>query len=217
MNNEAYLMLERFKVCLSRDIAKPSLPTVAIANPPYVEERLNRERAYEHYDSAYKWKQVDRDSDACLYHQEFQRTPKLQSRIDKAALFTELCVKACQPGEVIVILLPNGILSNPSYHPFRWWLTNRMTNIVASMQFPTEMWQIECSLTLVTSILVLQRKRLEQHQDYSIFMALAHKVGYDSRRRPIYKRTPDGESTGELDDDLPLFLEEFTKFLCQPY
>jgi hypothetical protein len=53
--------------------------------------------------------------------------------------------------------------------------------------------------------------------NYSVYMAVVERVGYDSRGRTIYARTPDGEllqRAGEhqVDNDLPTVLTNFWRF-----
>ncbi|WP_322672369.1 hypothetical protein [Nostoc sp. DedQUE05] len=50
-------------------------------------------------------------------------------------------------------------------------------------------------------------------EDYSIFMAVADKIGFDSRGRRLFRSSTNGQQTQEIDSDLPLILEEFKKFI----
>ena len=85
----------------------------------------------------------------------------------------------------------------------------------------------------------MRAEDLGQEQDYSVFMAVAEKVGVDRRGNTLYKRSPDGEviledvtetedvRVGEksvtrtlhrrqkiIDNDLPYLLN--TKYICGP-
>jgi len=100
-------------------------------------------------------------------------------------------------------------------------------------------------VNILTSLLFLKKKTedeirsedLGQQVDYSVFMAVAEKVGFDRRGNTLYERGPDGEElvvekeyrervkvAGEsvvrllrrkektLDDDLPKIAEAYQKF-----
>ncbi|WP_335130587.1 hypothetical protein [Nostoc sp.] len=84
-----------------------------------------------------------------------------------------------------------------------------------SHQLPTDNFQVECELGIITSFLILQRKGgyLSVPEDYSIFMAVADKIGFDSRGRRLFRSITNGQQTQEIDSDLPLILEKFKKFL----
>lgn len=81
---------------------------------------------------------------------------------------------------------------------------------------PTKNFQVECGLGIITSFLILKRKggNLTVPEDYSIFMAVAEKIGFDSRGR-LFRSITNGQSAQEIDSDLPLIMEEFKKFMAE--
>jgi type I restriction enzyme M protein len=90
-----------------------------------------------------------------------------------------------------------------------------MAWLIASIQLPTENFQVECGLGIVTSFLIFKRKggNLPVPEDYSIFMAVADKIGFDRRGRRLLRPVTNGQEKQENDSDLPVILEEFKKFV----
>ncbi|MBN3957395.1 hypothetical protein [Nostoc sp. NMS8] len=52
-------------------------------------------------------------------------------------------------------------------------------------------------------------------EDYSIFMAVADKIGFDSRGRRLFRPMTNEQQTQEIDSDLPLIMENFKKFMTE--
>ena len=69
------------------------------------------------------------------------------------------------------------------------------------MDLPVETFIVEANVNILTSPLFLKKKpddvvareALGGAPDYSIFMAVAEKVGFDRRGNTLYKRSPEGE------------------------
>ena len=176
---------------------------VAIANPPFGKINLGCMNLT-NYALAYGWKQK---GDTLV------RGGKLKSAVDGEAIFTELCVRQLQPGELTVMLIPNGLLGAPAMQYARDWITSEC-QLLASIQLPCEAWQAECRLGMVTSLIVLRRNpESYQGEDYQIFMAMVKQVGYDSRRRRLYKLDEQGKPTDQVNDDLPEIEQGFVEFL----
>jgi hypothetical protein len=189
-----YSQPPQYKDWRSPEVPEPVLPMISLANPPFCETRTSSIQAVEQYELAYQWKELDDG--------RFEKGNKLRSKVDKEALFLELLIRKSPPGSVVSVLLPNGILSSLGDQYIRTWLRERC-NILASMQMPVNMWLQECDLTVVTSILLLQRKFPDfSPQDYSVLMGVAESCGFDRRGKPLYRRTPEGDPTDERDDDI---------------
>lgn len=117
-------------------------------------------------------------------------------------LFLERALKWAKPGNGRVgILLPDGLLGNPSDEYVRWWIL-RHCEVLASVDLPIEPFKVtvkEYKLTpALPSLLILRRRsddelKLPSNPDYWVFMAIAHKAGVDARGNPLYERAPDGE------------------------
>lgn len=107
------------------------------------------------------------------------------------------------------IVLPDGILGNPSLEYIRWWILQK-TWVLASIDLPVEVFIVEANVNILTSVLFLMKKSDQQiraqqlggtSEDYPIFMAVADKVGFDRRGKVIYKRKPDGEDIVEIREE----------------
>jgi hypothetical protein len=196
-----------FQNCVSNPLLPISLPTVALANPPYCKINIASDSELARFEMAYKWIQHGDGS--------YVITSKLKIQAEQECLFVEQCLNQLQPGEIVCILVSNGILSSSNQAHFRQWLLKDMALLIASIQLPTENFQVECGLGIITSFLILQRKGgdLPIPEDYSIFMAVADKIGFDSRGRRLFRSIRNGQQTQEIDSDLPLILEKFKKFL----
>ena len=139
-------------------------------------------------------------------------------------LFIERCYQFLKPGGIMVIVLPDSILSNPGLRKIREWILSKM-QIIASIDLPTETF--EPFTGTQTSILIMRKKTLEEIKeekrygirDYEIFMAIPEKVGHDRRGNPLYKMTPEGniilDEKGNpiIDDQLPIVAEIFKEWL----
>lgn len=117
-------------------------------------------------------------------------------------LFIERALQWAKPGTGrVAILLPDGLLGNPSDEYIRWWIL-RHTEVLASVDLPVEPFKDtvkEYGLTpALPSLLVLRRRGPEellhtQHPEYSVFMAVVDRAGVDARGNILFQRAPDGE------------------------
>jgi type I restriction enzyme M protein len=117
-------------------------------------------------------------------------------------LFTERAWRWAKPGTGrVAILLPDGLLGNPSDEDVRWWILQHC-EVLASVDLPIEPFKVtvkEYKLTpALPSLLVLRRRsdaELKQpvQPDYWVFMAVVDKAGVDPRGNLLYQRAPDGE------------------------
>lgn len=115
-------------------------------------------------------------------------------------LFVERCLDFLKPGGRMAIVLPDSILSNPGLAWLRRWVL-RNAYVIASVDLPREMFAKSDTHTM-TSVLVLQKFTAEEKRavaeagrppEYEIFMAIADRVGWDLRGKPVFLRTPEGE------------------------
>ncbi|AIF82367.1 type I restriction-modification system methyltransferase subunit [Candidatus Nitrososphaera evergladensis SR1] len=207
-----------------------------MTNPPFGENIIIDDRhLLSQYDLAHVWKEND---DGIL-----ERTDDIKSRMPPQLLFIERSVQLLKPNGKLAIVLPDSVLSNPGLKYVRHWILTH-TKVIASIDLAKEAF--EPSTGTKTSLLILERKNetemaLEKKggklPDYDVFMAIAGKVGKNSRGDSIFKRTPEGEMieieketyivkivdrskvreklvTKEpiLDDDLPHIGDEFVEW-----
>lgn len=111
-------------------------------------------------------------------------------------LFIEACYNFLKPGGKMAIVLPDGILGNPNTLRVREWILDRF-KLLASVDLAVEAFLPQVGVQ--ASLLFLQRKTEQERQlaqanaeSYSVFMAIAEKLGKDRKGNAIYKRDEDG-------------------------
>ena len=117
-------------------------------------------------------------------------------------LFLERALQWVKPGTGrVAILLPDGLLGNPSDEYVRWWIL-RHCEVLASVDLPVEPFKVtvrEYGLTPALPSLLILRKRNQdelmstKHPDYKVFMAVVDRAGVDARGKLLFQRAPDGE------------------------
>lgn len=147
------------------------------------------------YDLGKKWIKVEDG--------HYSNTGTLNTEgVPPEVLFLERAWRWIKPGTGrIAILLPDGLLGNPSDEYVRWWIL-RHCEVLASVDLPIEPFKVtvkEYKLTpALPSLLVLRRRSDEElkqaaHPDYWVFMAVVDRAGVDPRGNLLYERTLDGE------------------------
>lgn len=214
---------------------------VIMANPPFgADIPVTEPSILEQYELARKW-------DPTPDQTGFYNTGKLKKSVSPEVLFLERCVQWLKPGGRMGIVLPDGILGNPGDEYIRFWLL-RHCWVLASIDLPVEAFIVEANVNILTSLLFLKKKPvsviqtedLGQRKDYPVFMAVAEKIGFDRRGKPLYKRHPDGEeilvnrkveervriggrvetrilhrNERDIDDDLPAIAQAYGEFRKQ--
>ncbi len=110
-------------------------------------------------------------------------------------LFIEQCYKLLKPGGKVAIVLPDGILGNPSYEDLRKWILGKF-KLLASIDLPDTAFQPQVNVQ--ASLLFLQKKNeIEKmislsDECYDVFMAIAESVGKNRRGEPIFERDDEG-------------------------
>jgi type I restriction enzyme M protein len=97
----------------------------------------------------------------------------------------------------MAMVIPNGILNNPSLSYVRHWLL-RHVQILAVVDMQRDLFQpandTQTSIVLMRRLNAGEVAQAEaKGLDYPIFMAVAEKIGHDKRGNVIYRRTPEGE------------------------
>ena len=177
----------------ARRAAPLGFADVVMTNPPFGSTiPITDESILRPFELAHIWERTDDRS--------FRNTGGLQGSVAPEILFIERCLDWLRPGGRLGIVLPDGILGNPSAEYIRWWILRR-TWVLASVDLPVETFIVEANVNILTSLLFLKKKPAEVitreaiggAADYPIFMAVAEKVGFDRRGNTLYKRSPEGE------------------------
>jgi type I restriction enzyme M protein len=207
-------------------------------NPPFgAKIPIDDPRILKQFDLGHRWVKDEG---------QWVKTGDLQARVAPEVLFVERCVQWVKPGTgKVAIVLPDGILGNPDAASIRYWIL-RNCQVLASVDLPVEAFLPQVGVQ--ASLLFLRRKSLKEidaealgsRQDYTVFMAVAEKVGHDRRGVTVYQRDADGAEIifpskktslrrrksrqlpvpvetpvqdKKIDDDLPLISEAYRKFL----
>jgi type I restriction enzyme M protein len=229
---------------LLRDAVPLGSLDIVVTNPPFgANIIIDDQEILTQFDLAARWDQDDSGRWTIRPKGKDGRRP-LQKSQPPEILFIERCVQFLKPGTGrMVMVLPNGILNNPSTGYVRQWLLEN-TQILAVVDMNRDLFQPKNDTQ--TSLLALRRlsdaeRRVAQSEglDYPIFMAVAEMIGHDKRGNVVYKRASDGgdllvtkEETvtafgdsGEeiqvvvvsqeraVDDDLPLVSSAYRRWL----
>ena len=127
-------------------------------------------------------------------------------------LFVEAALKFLKPGGFIAIVLPDGVLNNPSLEFIRRWLVRRV-RLVATVDLPKETFATSGGVPN-PSVLLMQRftreevKLAEQGalEPYDVFMATPKTAGINKRGNPVYVRLPSGMEI--LDDSMQPVIDD---------
>jgi len=159
-------------------------------NPPFgAKIPIDDPRILRQFDLGHRWV---RDEDRWF------KTSDLHSRAAPEVLFVERCVQWVKPGTgKVAIVLPDGILGNPDAASIRYWILTHC-QVLASVDLPVEAFLPQVGVQ--ASLLFLRRKSQEEMDaeamgsrlDYTVFMAVAEKVGHDRRGVTINQRDADG-------------------------
>lgn len=116
---------------------------------------------------------------------------------DSEVLFIEHYLRVLKPGGKLLIVLPDGVLSNATAKPIRDYMREHAI-IKAVISLPSETFA-STGTTILTNVVYLQKKRPGDVQG-DIFMARADYVG----------RRANGDALKE--NDLPFILEKFREW-----
>lgn len=165
--------------------------TAIVTNPPFgASIPIKSSTILKQYDLAHRWV-YDEESDT------YTMTETLEERPPEI-LFVERCVQLLKPKEgVAAMVLPNGILGNPSLGFLRYWLM-RHVRILASVHLHPDTFQPNVSVQ--TSVLMFRKLSSEERAridlgivpNYDVFMSMCEHVGHDKRGVTTYKRNTDG-------------------------
>jgi type I restriction-modification system DNA methylase subunit len=109
---------------------------------------------------------------------EFMSGKKYKSEI----AFIEYGLKYLKPGGVLGMIVPDSILANQREIDFRKWVMDHH-RILAVVSLPTETF-CHVGTNVKTSLLMIEKGR-STNVDYSVFMAMCEKIGWDRRGYPI--------------------------------
>ena len=148
-------------------------------------------------------------------------------------LFVEAALKYVRPGGFLAIVLPDGILNNPSLRFIRSWLLQR-SRLIASVSLPKTTFKASGGVNN-PSLLLVQKFTDEQvfqaasgviDRPYSVFMATPQTAGINNRAKPVYLRHADGQEQVDkngdriVDDEIrsvPIAFQEWVRSQIRPF
>ena len=164
---------------------------ILMTNPPFgAKIPIKGEHMLSQYDLGHRWK-FDKNA------KKWEKTEKLQDSQPPQILFIERCLQLLKEGGRMGIVLPDGILGNITDGYIRQFVLKN-AKILGVIDCPPETFQPSTSTK--TSILILQKQRNANEEEYPVFMAVAKKCGHDRRGKEI------------TEDDFLKVAEEFRKF-----
>lgn len=174
-----------------KDIQLGSMDIV-MANPPFGSKiKIDSQEILEQFDLAHSWTKMG---------DKWVMEGNIKNAMEPEVLFVERCIKFLKPGTgKLGIVLPDSILSNPSYSSLRYWILSNC-QILASIDLPVETFLPRTGTQ--TSVLILRRKSEKEKlaeslagkfKEYQIFMASAKTVGKDRRGLTVFKRDQKGK------------------------
>ncbi|MCI8549905.1 MAG: N-6 DNA methylase [Lachnospiraceae bacterium] len=147
------------------------------------------------YDLAAVWDKQEKER--LEIRKDRLKEPVLQINMPPEILFIERCVQLLKPetGRMAMVI-PNGILNNPSLEYVRCWLLHNV-QILAVVDMQRDLFQpgndTQTSMVLMRKFSQEEKKLAEEEKiDYPIFMAVAEKIGHDKRGVAIYKKDSQG-------------------------
>lgn len=186
---------------------------IVLTNPPFgVEVKIDDSHVLDRYELS-RWE-----------------VPNIRSAIPAEQLFVEIAMRCLKEGGILGIVLPDGILNNPSLKFLRSWLLKR-GRIVASVDLPKETFSRTGGVNN-PSVLIVQKFTEAQVRQANagimgsnerVFMATPKTAGIDKRGKSIFLQHPDGrEITDEegnriIDDEISVVVDAFTQWLKTGY
>ncbi len=179
---------------------------VLMTNPPFGSRgKITDKKILEGFELAYKWRQKEG---------KWKKGEIISGKAPEV-LFIEKCLKFLKNGGRMAIVLPDGILENPSQEYIRNFIKNK-AKILAIIKLPQETF-IPFGTGISASILFLQKLspyqiKEEIQKNYQIFFGIVENIGYEGTKvgKVVYKRNKRGEIFKDK-KGMPLINEDITK------
>jgi type I restriction enzyme M protein len=175
---------------------------VLVTNPPFGKKIVVKgKRLLAQYDLGRRWKREEASG-------EWNQTSNLQERQPPQIIFLERCLQFLKPGGRLGIVLPESLLGMPTHGYVVTWLRSR-AKIRGVIAMPEELFKTsgKGGTHAKVCVLLVENTAPEESDVWPIFMAEAKWCGHDSRGKPTYRKTKEGD--WELLDDIPKITERF--------
>ncbi len=191
----------------SHPLLQPEQYDLVLTNPPFgARIPITESETLANYHLGHAWRRKG---------SMWREDPKTTKKQAPQVLFIERCLELLKEGGRMAIVIPDGILSNPSDRHIVQFIL-RHSRILGVVSCPHETFLP--STHTKTSVLFLE-KTGRSPEDYPIFMAIARATGHDKNGKRTYKMDRSGELVRDasglpiLDDDFPEIARRFREFL----
>lgn len=184
---------------LMTDSLQPESFDVIITNPPFgsgsVSNKTEEGRAIlERYTSGIDEDGKPMKKGLCLGAKPNNKGVwKQVNSTDQAVLFIDRNLELLKPGGYLIMVLPDGILSNSSYKHVREYLMGKKNEVTgefeggraivkAVVSLPTVTFQLS-GTGAKTSFLYIKKKEHENEKQGPVFMAVAEEIGFDVKNK----------------------------------
>ena len=187
---------------------------VVVTNPPFGSKiKISEQQIIEQYDLGHKWGGARGGNP--------QKTDDLHADRPPQLLFLERCVQLLKPGGRLGIVLPESMVSNPSYRFVMRWLNQHMT-LRAVVALPEPLFKTSGKGGTHTKVCVVVATKkgdgaASQQNDEKLFLSDVRWCGHDSRGNPTF-RVIDGEERllDEVPDIAPLYRKHVEGLALKP-
>jgi type I restriction enzyme M protein len=180
---------------------------VLLTNPPFGSRaRIEDAAMLRSFDLARRWT----THGDCAW----QPTEKFLAGQSPEVLFIERSLALLRPGGRMAIVLPDGLLQNPSCGYLRQWLLER-TELMAVVSAPLETF-VPYGTGIKTSLVLLRKRPCAEAS--TCFMARLWRIGYDVKGQAMPRRDTRGvalrDAAGQLvlDSDVPAVVDAWRSF-----
>jgi len=150
---------------------------LVVTNPPFgAKIKVEGTDKLSQFQLGYKWK-LDEENN------EWIKTDKIKEDESPQVLFIERCMQLLKDGGRMAIVLPDGILSNPSDRYIVEYLLKN-SQIIGSIDMPMSTFLPK---TPTKTHLLFVKKTSKPKLNYNFFMSYAYTCGHDKRGREINK------------------------------
>jgi type I restriction enzyme M protein len=184
---------------LMTDSLQPETFDVIITNPPFgsgsVSNKTEEGKAIlERYTSGIDEDGKPMKKGLCLGAKPNNKGVwKQVNSTDQAVLFIDRNLELLKPGGYLIMVLPDGILSNSSYKHVREYLMGKKNEVTgefeggraivkAVVSLPTVTFQLS-GTGAKTSFLYIKKKEHENEKQGPVFMAVAEEIGFDVKNK----------------------------------
>lgn len=132
-----------------------------------------------------------------------------KARIERDVLFVERCISLLKPDSRMAMILPDNVFGSRENERLRRWIYDTC-RVVGVVGIPRTVFMPHTAVK--TSILLLQKRRLQRSASEEVFFGISELPGKDSRGNLLF-RDESSKTWKNVYHDLDQIAAEFKKFL----